>query len=313
MKIIAPGIAWVPTSFVNSYLVGEPGGPWVLVDTGLPGFAWKIKAAAAARFGAGSRPEAILLTHGHFDHAGNARQLADEWGTHVYAHRLELPYLTGRSDYPPPDPTVGGCIAQLSRVLPYAGRDLGTRLRALPADPGEQVTAALDGPIPGLDGWRWLFTPGHSPGHVIFGRETDRVILAGDAVATLDMDSYVDMVTKRQQLAPAGAPFISDWVQSAQSVRTLAELEPHLLACGHGIPMGGGSLAEDFHYFADHFPVPTHGRYVTEPAQADERGVDWLPPKPADPVLYMAAATGLGLALGLALKPKRAKRSRRWW
>ena len=54
MEIIAPGVAWIPTSFVNAYFIGEPGGPWALVDTGLPGFGWKIRAAAAARFGADS-------------------------------------------------------------------------------------------------------------------------------------------------------------------------------------------------------------------------------------------------------------------
>ena len=131
MNEIAPGVVQVPTSFVNAYLIGEPGGRWALVDTGLPGFAWKIRAAAAHRFGSDSAPEAIVLTHGHFDHAGNAWQLADQWGTPIYAHRLELPYLTGRSDYPPPDPTVGGAIAQMSRVLPHGAVDLGTRLREI--------------------------------------------------------------------------------------------------------------------------------------------------------------------------------------
>jgi glyoxylase-like metal-dependent hydrolase (beta-lactamase superfamily II) len=305
MKEIAPGIAWLPTSFVNAYLVGEPGGPWVLIDTGLPGFAAKIKAAAAARFGARSRPEAIVLTHGHFDHAGNAMELAQEWDVPVYAHRLELPYLTGRSDYPPPDPTLGGCIAQLSRVLPHAGRDLGSRIRMLPFDPGASSEFADSGPVPGLPGWRWLFTPGHSAGHVIFGRETDRVLVAGDAMATFDMDSYVSMVTKKQELAAAGAPFISDWGLAARSVAMLAELEPQLLACGHGIPMAGESLAGDLQRFASHFPVPTSGRYVTEPARADERGVDSLPPKPFDLVPYIAVAGVAGLALSLLLPSRR--------
>ncbi len=134
MQEIAPGVARTYTSFVNAYFIGEPGGPWALVDTGLPGFSATILAAAAERYGPEARPEAIFLTHGHFDHAGNALALANHWDVPIYAHRLELPYLTGRSDYAPPDPTVGGAIAMFSRVLPYGGRDLGQRLRVFTPD-----------------------------------------------------------------------------------------------------------------------------------------------------------------------------------
>jgi glyoxylase-like metal-dependent hydrolase (beta-lactamase superfamily II) len=314
MKEIAPGVVRIPTSFVNSYFVGYPAGPWVLIDTGLPGFGWKIKAAAAHRFGEGSRPEAILLTHGHFDHAGNARQLSEEWGAPIYAHRLEMPYLTGRSDYPPPDPTVGGCIAQLSRVLPYGARDLGPSLHVLASDTDEAADPAESGPVPGLPGWRWLLTPGHSSGHVVFGREMDRVLIAGDAIATFNMDSYIGMVTEKQELARAGTPFICDWEQAARSVAILAELEPQTLACGHGTPMSGDSLVEDLRSFADKFQPPSTGRYVAQPVQADERGVDWLPPRPADPVPYVLAAAIGGLVLGLTLKPRhRKRRTRGFW
>jgi len=73
---IAPDVGWLPISFVNVYFVGRPGTAWVLVDSGLPGGASQILAAAEARFGSGSRPEAIYLTHVHFDHAGSARKLA---------------------------------------------------------------------------------------------------------------------------------------------------------------------------------------------------------------------------------------------
>src|SRR3954467_8923245 len=82
---------------VNVAFVGRPGDPndWVLVDAGLHGSAGKIRAAAEQRFGVGCRPKAIVLTHGHFDHVGALRTLADEWDVPVYAHELEFPYLTG--------------------------------------------------------------------------------------------------------------------------------------------------------------------------------------------------------------------------
>src|SRR2546425_2218184 len=174
---IAPDLGWLPISFVNVYFIGRPGGAWVIVDAGLPRCADQIIAAAEARFGAGARPEAILLTHGHFDHAGSALALAERWDVPIYAHRLEFPYLNGRSSYPPPDPTIGGAIAFLSRFMPSRARDFGGRLREL--KPNE---------FPGPPGWEWLVTPGHSPGHVSFFRRSGRDGLAGGAVSNMNMD-----------------------------------------------------------------------------------------------------------------------------
>src|SRR5207248_6503305 len=76
---IAPDVGWLPVSFTNVYFIGRPGGRWIVVDSGLPGGAGEIVAAAEARFGSGSRPEAIVLTHGHLDHAGSALALAETW------------------------------------------------------------------------------------------------------------------------------------------------------------------------------------------------------------------------------------------
>src|SRR5205085_8885728 len=105
---IAPDVGWLPVSFTNVYFIGRAGGKWILVDAGLPGWVAEIAAAANARFGSGSRPEAIVLTHGHIDHSGSAVALAKIWDCPIYAHQLETPFLTGESPYPPADPTVGG-------------------------------------------------------------------------------------------------------------------------------------------------------------------------------------------------------------
>src|SRR5437868_6787461 len=106
---VASGVWGMREVFVNIYMILNPyDGKWFLVDTGMKWSAGNIKKMAHQLFGDDARPTAIILTHGHFDHVGSLEKLAEEWDVPVYAHYLEVPYLTGRSSYPPPDPTVGG-------------------------------------------------------------------------------------------------------------------------------------------------------------------------------------------------------------
>ncbi len=150
---------------------------WVLVDAGLSTSLGAIVAAAAARFGPNARPSAIVLTHGHFDHVGSLEALAEMWDVLVYTHHGELPYLTGRADYPPPNPSVGGgAMAWLSPLYSRRGIHLRGRARELPAD----------GSVPFLPGWRWV----HTPGHVSFFRDADRALIAGDAFVTTKQESF---------------------------------------------------------------------------------------------------------------------------
>jgi len=276
---LAAGVVRVPVLFVNAYLVdinpGIPEDGWVLVDSGLRGIGGaEIRHHAARRYGAGSPPRAIVLTHGHFDHAGSARALARQWNAGVFAHRLESPYLSGRSDYPPQDPTVGGALAMMSRVFPRGSLDLTEHVEILPADET----------VPFLAGWRAVHTPGHTPGHVSLWREAGGVLLAGDALATMNQESWTSTVTMPRELRSPPAPMTTDWDAARASVQALAALRPRTIAAGHGLPMSGDYVADALQAFAADFTPPSHGRYVRQPARADDRGVIAIPPPVADPV-----------------------------
>lgn len=296
---VADGVACVPLSIVNAYLLGRPGAGdrgWVLVDTGLSLSGSRIRSAAAERFGPNARPAAIILTHGHFDHVGTVKELAAEWDAPVFAHPLELPFLTGRADYPPPDPWVGGGLMTLiSPLYSRAGIDLGERVSALPAD----------GTVPGAPGWRWIPTPGHAPGHVSLFRDSDRALVAGDAVITTRQESALAAAFKPKVVSGPPAYFTIDWVSAAASVRKLAALRPEVLATGHGVPMHGEEMRHRLNRLAARFEtegVPSDGRYVRRPARVTPDGRVSVPPSvgPSAPLVLAAAgaATAAGYLVG---------------
>src|SRR3984957_19442977 len=212
IEAVTPGLARLKLLTANVYFAGDPGSSWTLVDAGTPNNTTRTRRAAAQRFGTGAKPDAILLTHGHFDHAGSALELAEMWDVPIYAHKLERPFLTGQSAYPPKDPTAGGAMAFLSRFFPSTTVNLGERLRDLPEG----------GEVPGLPGWLFFHTPGHAPGHVAFFERSEAILLAGDACTTMDLDSVRGIVLQQRRISRPPAPFTCDWDQAERSVQLLA-------------------------------------------------------------------------------------------
>jgi glyoxylase-like metal-dependent hydrolase (beta-lactamase superfamily II) len=268
---ILPDVAYRRLAIVNVVFIGTGKG-WMLVDAGLFGSASFIKSAAEARFGPNVPPRAIVLTHGHFDHVGALRELADDWDVPVYAHGLEHPYLNGKASYPPPDSSVGGgLMAWSAKLYPRGPIDVGRRLRELPADHS----------LPDLTGWSWRPTPGHSPGHISLWRESDRSLIAGDAVITTRQESAYAVLTQKPELHGPPMYYTPDWPSARASARILASLHPELMITGHGPPLAGQPLQEGLRRLAKNFDeiaVPTSGRYLQSSAKADD-GSAYRPPK----------------------------------
>ncbi|MCC3158465.1 MBL fold metallo-hydrolase [Hymenobacter sp. 15J16-1T3B] len=292
MNQVAAGVTQLQIQrFVNVYFVESSNpGEWVLVDTGLPGSEKDIIAAADALFYPGTHPTAILLTHGHMDHSGSARALAEHWNVPVLAHPLELPFLQAKAVYPPADPTVdrGGSLAFVARFFPPQSFQLSNVVQPLALDSDE---------TPYLPGWRWLHVPGHAPGQIALFRAEDRTLLGADAFATANHESVPSLLLQVPKISVAGAPFNYNWQQVRDSVQTLAELVPHAVGCGHGPVIQGPEAAVGLRELANNFPMPTHGRYVAEPAVIDAEGVQYLPPAPKDTLPAKAALIGAGVAL----------------
>ena len=242
-----PTLAYIRLAIVNVVLHGPRGAGdrgWVLVDAGVAGSRAKIEGAAATRFGVGARPAAIILTHGHFDHVGAVEALAEAWDAPVYAHTIEHRYLDGSTAYPPADPSIrDGLMSLLSPLFPRGPIDLGPRLRALPED----------GSLPGMPGWRWLHTPGHTPGHVSLWHEESRTLLSGDAVITTAQESAYEVARQVPELHGPPRYFTMDWEAAERSAQELSRLRPKTLVTGHGPPLAGPAMREGLDRLASDF------------------------------------------------------------
>lgn len=255
---VLPDLYCYTNQIVNIACVGNPEqtNEWVLVDTGMPESANRIIEVIEERYGENNQPQAIILTHGHFDHVGSVVDLVNYWGVKVYAHEAELPFLTGKQSYPEPDGTVdGGLVAKMSPLFPNEPIDLGNNVEALPSD----------GSVPYMPDWRWIHTPGHAPGHISLFRDDDRALIAGDVFVTLKQESLYKVMTQEIEFNGPPRYLTTDWDAARESVQKVEALKPVVAITGHGHPVSGAELSDGLKKLVkefDRIALPDYGRFV---------------------------------------------------
>lgn len=185
---------WPPNN-VNVYVLGD-----VLVDTGLAIHRRLILSQTADR-----HISANALTHAHFDHYGSSHALCERFG---------IPLWCGARDVE---------AVEAGKMVVGGGR-------MVPAAKAHPVARAL---VEGdeVAGFTVLDTPGHSPGHVSYWRESDRVLVCGDVMWGQNPFLFSGGIQEPFAIASPDAGL------NRESARRLAALEPSLVCFGHGRPI----------------------------------------------------------------------------
>jgi glyoxylase-like metal-dependent hydrolase (beta-lactamase superfamily II) len=184
---------------INVYLAGD-----VLIDAGRRQDRGRILEQVDGR-----ELSLLALTHAHPDHQGAAHAVCEAREIPLACHAADVDAMEGR------------------RPLAAGGNAISRLVERMWGGPPRKVDRVLhDGDEVG--GFRVIHAPGHSPGEVIFFRESDRVAICGDVIRNL---SYA---TARRKLAEPPDGFNVDSAQNRDSIRKLAALEPSLILPGHG-------------------------------------------------------------------------------
>ncbi len=179
---VAPGVHRIEDSFVNWYLIEEDG-KLTAVDAGLPA-SWQSLMSTVRTLGRTvSDLQAVVLTHAHYDHVGFAERARSELGVPVYVHPGDEPLTRHPWRY------------KFERLpLLYARYPRFLKIFVSFAKSGAlwspgitAVRTYADGetlPVPGSP--VAVFTPGHTYGHCALHLPDRDVLVAGDAVVTLN-------------------------------------------------------------------------------------------------------------------------------
>jgi glyoxylase-like metal-dependent hydrolase (beta-lactamase superfamily II) len=198
-------ISLLPRDAMNAYVLGD-----VLVDAGMAGHGKKLPGKLGNHTIA-----AHTLTHAHPDHVGGSKNVVDALGIPFWAPAGDAAAVEAGQAVQKP--------AKAKKLL-----ELTAKFKPVPIarrlNEGDEVA-----------GFTVLDTPGHSPGHISFWRESDRTLICGDVWFNMNV------LTLRPGLrAPLGLPTV-DPARNRQSMQRLVDLRPETVGFGHGPVMTGAA------------------------------------------------------------------------
>jgi glyoxylase-like metal-dependent hydrolase (beta-lactamase superfamily II) len=227
---VAEGVHRVEDAFTNWYVI-ETDGRLTVVDAGVPSSWDSLHELLRAIRRSPDDIQAVVLTHAHFDHVGFAERARRELGVPVYVHENDAPLTRHPWRYDHERPR-SAYVATQVKAMPIVAAL--ARHRAFFPPAVKEVTRFDGGTLPVPGSPNVVFAPGHTLGHCALHLPDRDVLLAGDAIVTLDP------YTARKGPRLVARAATADTERNLRTLDALAETGATHVFTGHGEPWHQG-------------------------------------------------------------------------